>query len=57
MEWSVLFQKSMMGNFMDTLNFIKKIEVDEDPSKTKILKGIKQAVKASRPANPPKEIL
>ena len=46
-----------MGNFMDTLNFIKKIEVDEELSKTKILKGIKQAVKATRPANPPKEIL
>ena len=42
---------------MDTLNFIKKIEVDEELSKTKILKGIKQSVKATRPANPPKEIL
>ncbi len=29
----------------NSLNFVKKIEVDEEPSKTKILKGIKQAVK------------
>jgi len=28
-----------------SLNFVKKIEVDEEPSKEKILKGIKQAVK------------
>jgi len=28
-----------------SLNFVKKIEVDENPGKAKILKGIKQAVK------------
>jgi hypothetical protein len=28
-----------------SLNFVKKIEVDENPGKEKILKGIKQAVK------------
>ena len=28
-----------------SLNFVKKIEVDENPAKEKILKGIKQAVK------------
>jgi len=28
-----------------SLNFVKKIEVDEDSSKEKILKGIKQSVK------------
>lgn len=28
-----------------SLNFVKKIEVDEDSSKEKVLKGIKQAVK------------
>ena len=27
------------------LNFVKKIEVDENPAKQKILKGLKQAVK------------
>ncbi len=29
----------------NSLNFIKKIEVEENPSKEKVLKGIKQAVK------------
>jgi len=28
-----------------SLNFVKKIEVEENPGKEKILKGIKQAVK------------
>lgn len=28
-----------------SLNFVKKIEVEENPAKEKILKGIKQAVK------------
>ncbi len=28
-----------------SLNFVKKIEVEENPSKGKVLKGIKQAVK------------
>jgi len=28
-----------------SLNFVKKIEVEENPSKEKVLKGIKQAVK------------
>jgi predicted nucleotide-binding protein (sugar kinase/HSP70/actin superfamily) len=28
-----------------SLNFVKKIEVDEDSSKEKVLKGIKQSVK------------
>ena len=28
-----------------SLNFVKKIEVDENPAKEKILKGVRQAVK------------
>ncbi len=28
-----------------SLNFVKKIEVEENPSKEKVVKGIKQAVK------------
>jgi len=28
-----------------SLNFVKKIEVEENPAKEKVLKGIKQAVK------------
>jgi hypothetical protein len=36
---------SLFLELADSLSFVKKIEVEENPSKEKVLKGIKQAVK------------
>jgi len=36
---------TLLVELAHSLNFVKKIEVEENPAKEKVLKGIKQAVK------------